>query len=464
MFEKKLLNLIDKAKKKRNDASSNGTSDFFSDSYPELTQFISTSLEPHLFRGRKIKIIANHFDEILPFITNTNISILFEKLLTDQSGFKAKFKAGLKKYPYKNNLDTLFEQLLCPLSSLNYDSFVDSEMLEIIAALDLNAYVIERILSILDDEKKQELLLLLAKYGCDIPYFSSGNNEESIRTVIANLQLFINNSRNLFLLKKFLSNNKEAANQVSNYIDNNQQRAMDSIFNEIESYEKISNPTIKEVVRLIILDVINNEKCKYSDIEFFSGGYSRVILVGNKVIKLGKRQTKRFPNNPYIVAPIIRRELEIDGRSLFVEVTERVGPAGYVSEEELYMLFKNLRDLGIVWTDIQVKNVGRLRKENIIHWQNKLEPSDETLNLDPRRGSTVLQAGELVLLDADFIYDENSPNIIVPPDSKAIYQRFVERYQTEKQEFINQGNSLNQMPRIDTNGLEQEAPPMRMDM
>ena len=121
---------------------------------------------------------------------------------------------------------------------------------------------------------------------------------------------------------------------------------------------------------------MKNENAQFSDITFDSGGFSNVLLVGNKVIKLGSRLTKKFPNNPYIIAPLLRRELKNDEETCFVEVTERVNTTSKVSNEELYQLFKNLRNLGLVWIDMKDDNVGRLKSDNIIYWHENLEPPE----------------------------------------------------------------------------------------
>ena len=176
---------------------------------------------------------------------------------------------------------------------------------------------------------------------------------------------------------------------------------------------------------------------KFSDITYNGDGFSRVLLIGNKVIKLGDRVTKSFPNNPYIIAPLLRKEFQFNGESCFAEVTERVDTSKEASEDELYQLFRNLRDLNLVWTDIKSANVGRLTRENIIHWRDNLNPTEEVLVLDAKRGGKILKSGDLVILDADFIYDEKDPNINYS-NNKYLYDKFEKRYQSEKKELKKQ--------------------------
>ena len=195
----------------------------------------------------------------------------------------------------------------------------------------------------------------------------------------------------------------------------------------------MNDPALENVIRLLILDIMRNEKVNFSDITFSEGGYSNVFFIGDKVVKIGNRETKRFPNNPYIVAPLLRKELKSNGRSCFIEVTERVDTSTPANKEELYQLYKKLRDLGLIWTDIKNENVGRLRKENVIHWNENLNPSLEVLTFSSERGNSTLKAGDLVILDADFIFDEKAHHIDYA-NRRDINNEFEKRYEQEKKE------------------------------
>ena len=214
--------------------------------------------------------------------------------------------------------------------------------------------------------------------------------------------------------------------------------------------EQYKEPTLKEIIKLIILDVIKNENVRFSDITYNGGGFSRILLIGDKVIKLGDRVTKSFPNNPYIVAPLLRQEFAINNEKCFAEVTERVDTSIKPSKEELYQLYKKIRNLGLKWTDIKETNVGRLKKKNIIHWQENLNPTEETLGLGAKRGKVILEKGELVILDADFIYDENDLNINYT-NNKPLYDEFEKRYQAEKKELKQQEAVFETRMAIETN-------------
>ena len=290
------------------------------------------------------------------------------------------------------------------------------------------------ILNKLNEENQRSFLTLLVENKCDIPYSAieyKGNNKQIIYD---NLSLFIENSQNLYALMNFVKDNPVALSQVKDYIDNNEEKAINSIFCETDRLGKMKDPTLKEIIKLMVLDVMRNENAKFSDITYNGGGFSRVLLIGDKIIKLGDRITKRFPNNPYIITPLLRKELEFNCEYCFAEVTERVDTNIKPSIEELYQLFKNLRNLGLVWTDIKEINVGRLRKDNIIHWRENLIPTNDVLGLDIKRGKAILKEGDLVILDADFIYDENDQNINYS-NNKVLYDEFEKRYQIEKKSW-----------------------------
>lgn len=169
------------------------------------------------------------------------------------------------------------------------------------------------------------------------------------------------------------------------------------------------------IIKMIIDEVCKNEHATIDDIEKIGeGGFVTVFKIGDKVIKLGVRHTESFPNNPYIVTPILRKEFcigknkNIEG--IWLEICEYVDVLDEkkVTDEELYELYSKMRDIGLEWLDIDKRNVGRLRKDNIIHWNEQLDPTDYSLNLDSKIGDNIiLKKGELVLIDDDFIYKEN---------------------------------------------------------
>lgn len=370
MLDRKLNDLLDEAKKIRQNSIENGSANYYNDVFDNLGNFISKKLNNPLLKKINAKIIVDHFDEIFPYIvmSNTNIILLNIDLLIEQPNFKEKFIEGLKNYPYIDEIDEFFYNIWGCLNSKNkFDNFIGSNILKTLSTMNLKSSSYSSMLNRLNEENQKMFLNILAENKCDISYSMveyKGNNKQIIYD---NLPLFMENTENLYSLMNFVKDNSSALSKVKDYIDNNPEKAINSIFCETSNLVKMKDKTLKEVVKLIILDVLKNENAKLSDITYNGGGFSRVLLIGNKVIKIGDRDTKSFPNNPYIISPLLRKKLEFNGESCFVEVTERVDTSKKASKEELYQLFKKLRNLNLIWTDIKESNIGRLKKENIIH-------------------------------------------------------------------------------------------------
>lgn len=243
-----------------------------------------------------------------------------------------------------------------------------------------------------------------------------------------------NNIKDLYELKKQGTLNKETSTKISKIVQNNEEylnNTIEDILKEIYG-EKFNNKDFKvgiDTIKIIIKELCQNENKTYGDIEYLGKGtFSYVLAVGDKVLKIGiKRYTDSFPNNPYIITPLLRESIKINKENkIFLEVTERVDTKTEVTTEELYQLYKKIRDLGLVWTDVAKRNVGRLKKDNIVHWNTPLSPTDEALELKKYINAPQLKKGELIILDADHIYEGYKYNLT--------NKEFEDRYQEELKE------------------------------
>ena len=227
--------------------------------------------------------------------------------------------------------------------------------------------------------------------------------------------------------------NKELLKKIEDYLDDNPKVIAEYIANMSTSISYgINIELLSEIVLLIIKDIINNTDSKYSDFEFIGQGvFSKVFRIGAKVLKIGScRGTERFNNNPYILKPLLRRYIDV-GRNLFFEITELVDTNINITPEDLYNLYKKLRELHLVWIDVSLDNVGRLLKDNKIYWKSNLNPSDSVLNLDQYIGNETLLKGDLVILDADYIFNENDRRLRKELLYNPLFNKFETRYKKE---------------------------------
>lgn len=243
-----------------------------------------------------------------------------------------------------------------------------------------------------------------------------------------------NNIKDLYELKKQGTLNKETSTKISKIVQNNEEylnNTIEDILKEIYG-EKFNSKDFKvgiDTIKIIIKELCQNENKTYGNIEYLGKGtFSYVLAVGDKVLKIGiKRYTDSFPNNPYIITPLLRESIKINEENkIFLEVTERVDTKTEVTTEELYQLYKKIRDLGLVWTDVAKRNVGRLKKDNIVHWNTPLSPTDEALELKKYINAPQLKKGDLIILDADHIYEGYKYNLT--------NKEFEDRYQEELKE------------------------------
>ncbi len=249
-----------------------------------------------------------------------------------------------------------------------------------------------------------DLIVFAYKYG----YLKDLINNKKFSNII------INSDFPLIELKSLTKKNTEIYKQIILKINNNKKLFIRQTINySISKYfnEKDINKSmlklIQEIIFMIIEEIAQNENEEICNLEAIGNGeFSYVYSLGNKVIKIGrKRLTQKFPNNPYIVKPLLRKAIPINDNNdiVFIEVCEKV-KTNHCTKKDVYTLYKNLRDIGLIWLDPKVSNVGKLIKDNKIHWNSNLNPSNKVLMLDEYVGNAELKAGEPIICDADLIY------------------------------------------------------------
>lgn len=145
-----------------------------------------------------------------------------------------------------------------------------------------------------------------------------------------------------------------------------------------------------------------------------NGEFSFVYKIGDKILKVGSpRGEFKMPNHRRILQPLARKAFRnrLGKTMACVEISEEVDTnIEQKDPEELYKLWKELRDEGVIWTDVTWENVGRLKKKNIPSLNGEemyVEP--EAAGFKNKYKGKPLEKGELVILDTDFIFEENSP-------------------------------------------------------
>lgn len=216
---------------------------------------------------------------------------------------------------------------------------------------------------------------------------------------------------------------------------------------------KFIDSTILFGLTTIVDEIANNENVDISDIEYIAtGAFTDVYKLGNKVIKFGKnRLTDKIPYHKRILQPLIRRKVSSGINDLYIEISEYLQTDNSITDDDAYLIYKELRNDGIIWIDAKRENLGRLEKNNIAHFNEPLYVKNETVGYIPETlyGNEPLQKGDLVIIDTDFLFIEDDFDV-THLDSRInteFYRVCEQRYQEEKNIEIIDSKQKNTMER-----------------
>lgn len=251
-----------------------------------------------------------------------------------------------------------------------------------------------------------------------------------------NFEFILSNCYYLFDVKEIIKEDSDLLNRFNYYINTNPDNLIYEMLIKGFNFELevIKNEKIFDTIKIIINELLEHENLNYSDINFLGmGATSYVVSIGSKVLKLGeKREVFKMENNKRFLKPILRTEIDsITSDEVLgcIEITEKVNIKD-ITEADLYILYKELRDKGYIWLDCNINNVGKLIKRNKIHYQN-LNPKSETVNYIGESNEE-LPEGELVIIDNDYIFHEED----IKNDLRLCFSREFDRFEARYQEEV----------------------------
>lgn len=196
---------------------------------------------------------------------------------------------------------------------------------------------------------------------------------------------------------------------------------------------KASNELSVWVVKKVIQEMAEYQGITPFDVETLGNGYyANVFKIGDFAIKIGdyRANTENIPYSKHLIQPLLRQKLK---GGLYIEVQNIVDTKWYeeLSEEEieevLFQMYVKLRKDGIIWKDIRKENVGRLLKRNtsnlkINYVENdkngkrtikkeEMQVPDSTASIVGRDGNEILDIGEFVIIDLDFLMSPEKGSI-----------------------------------------------------
>ncbi len=268
---------------------------------------------------------------------------------------------------------------------------------------------------------------------------------ENLEIIIKNVNIYVFFD-NIYRLKGM---SEETDELINNTIEENKyalckEILQDSIkcdYQDEVRVDDIDYEDYSKTIAILIDELLESEAKKWIDVhEIGHGSSSHTYSIGNKVIKIGApRTTYIMPNDPTVLQPLIRTNLRTknsDEVFACIEIADEVDTNvryNSVYKEKLYnTIFKPQRDRGIRWTDIHMGNIGILKRPNSPTLGGKpfyVDP--KSVGFD-KENDNVRQAGELVSLDSDFFYKNETPRDAMYYGSTEIYDMLEKRYRHER--------------------------------
>ncbi len=412
--------------------------DYYDGEFAHFHKLYEETLLKSPLKRRNAKYFIDNLDKVLKYTNLYNDDWIRYNAIHDNENFLHTLSHYLHCFRFPNHVDGLLNSLYSSLdetSCIKRSDIFSYRMLDTITDLNINdSFCYSNLFVRMEDNQKHTFLSLALEKKLDIDFLLFDLNSEDVKFIEQNVESFAENVTDLISLRKVIRNNPDSLKKINSYIDNHPRKIINSIVDRVfRQSEKKDRKELTEFLELLVKDICENEHVPISKLDYLSSGtFSSVYKIKDKILKISlSRGTERFPNNPYIIKPLLRKGVNLDGDKVFVEVTERVA-TGRIKEEDLYQLYKKLRDLNIIWTDVATRNAGYLLKDNVISWREELSPEDDVLELSEKRGDDSLKKGELVVLDSDFLFDENDPDIKYMNDNE-LQKRFEKRYRREKE-------------------------------
>lgn len=254
---------------------------------------------------------------------------------------------------------------------------------------------------------------------------------EFINNLIKNNELdyIINNIENIIKKESSLTDELLAyLKDNSNLIDITK---IEKLIIKYISYNSLYDDSLYNFIK----EVVKKEDSTILDIrKINTGAYSKVYRVSNKVIKIGnKRICPDTINNSRILLPDFKGYINEN----YIEVTDYLEPTKDIYESDLYDIYSELRDQGIIWIDIKKNNLARLDKKTIEKQNIKRNDKLNGIINNPNYIERDLKEDDLVIIDLDHIifdYEKEKLDYILnnlDEELVVINKIFSERYESK---------------------------------
>lgn len=142
----------------------------------------------------------------------------------------------------------------------------------------------------------------------------------------------------------------------------------------------------------------------FDTLRISQGSNSSVFQIDNTILKFGKRECKKIPDNSRIFYPEYKGNL---GKNYF-EITRKLNVKNCTSlNSTLFEIYCELRNQNVIWLDPKALNIAKLTKADIdIYNQNKEVKYKNDITHNPCFIENELHEGDYVIIDLDLMYPE----------------------------------------------------------
>ena len=238
--------------------------------------------------------------------------------------------------------------------------------------------------------------------------------------------------------------NKELFNYLKSKYDkisfNMKDTIDDIIINNISiNQEKNDIDNLSRVKEMIIM--LCNPKHGLLDIENMGqGSFSNIYKLNDKVVKVSYRRCcEEIPYSDQILLPYFKGWIGKD----YIEITDYLDNINNIDKEELYKVYKDLREQSIMWVDPSIDNLRRINKTALSNNESKkylLNRNGLLSNQNYIKKELFLD--DIVVIDLDHMVFENEVEKINYLRRRLTdlrnYERdkLEQRYLEEKKDFI----------------------------
>lgn len=187
-------------------------------------------------------------------------------------------------------------------------------------------------------------------------------------------------------------------------------------------------PVEYRTLLFVLDDLLKKDGIDFCDLKKLNvGSFSVAYQLTNFVLKIGKLHAiHSIYNSPVLLQPLIRKQIE--DLNLYFEIAY-LCDTEEVTEEDVYLAYKEVRETDAIWFDPKLENIGKLMKNNG-EYEYFVNP-ESIYFIGPTK--KLKKAGDVVIIDLDFVWslqdiDWKKIESIIELDH---YRKYEARYQRE---------------------------------